>query len=317
MSLSGFDDRNILGMFYEQYEARFAGSWALSLSMFNGASDRATEEYGILGANSAFREWLGPRQANVIRKDLFEIRNRTYEGTLDIPEDETKRDKTGMLAARIGEFTSDVAADHWEDLLVSLINANGLCYDGQNFFDTDHVWGDSGTIVNSAGATQVPSSNVSTTTAPTPTEAANVILEGTAHMMTFKNDKGRAVNGQMKQIEVVVATAPLYSACVQAVTGGLLTGNVDNPLTGMKQGGFQYSVKLIPELTSATAKIRLFRKDGVLKPFILQEERAPRTLYKGPDSEYFFDTRHTQLGVDASRGAGYGQFLHALEITLT
>jgi hypothetical protein len=152
--------------------------------------------------------------------------------------------------------------NHWEDLIIDLINSNGLCYDGQNFFDTDHLWGDSGTQKNEITATEVPALDVTTATAPTPSEMAAAILGCTGHMLTFKDDKGRYVNGKARMFTVAVSTVPLMSSAVQAITANLLTGVVDNPLTGMKQAGFSYTVKMIPALTSATTKMRLFRTDG-------------------------------------------------------
>jgi phage major head subunit gpT-like protein len=317
MAVQGWDDRNILGTFFQRYEARFEGSWANTLSLYNGASDRGTEEYGILGANPKMREWIGARQAGTINKKAYEIRNRPYESTLVIGQADLDREKTGMLQARIDDFAADAGADHWEDLLIDLVNNNGLCYDGQNFFDTDHAWGDSGTQKNSLGATEVPSSNVTTTTAPTPTEAANVILETTAHMLTIKNDKGREVNGQARNFLIVVSTVPLFSAVTQAIASNMLTGTVDNPLNGMKLGGFSYQVRMVSRLTSATEKIRLFRTDGGLKPFILQDEQGLEVNMLGRGSDFYFDNKAIKLGVDARRGAGYGLWEHAAEVTLT
>jgi hypothetical protein len=68
--------------------------------------------------------------------------------------------------------TSDLAArtaEHWAKLLTDLIIANGLCYDGQNFFDTDHVTLASGTLQNDLDATDIPALNISTAAAPTAT----------------------------------------------------------------------------------------------------------------------------------------------------
>jgi phage major head subunit gpT-like protein len=317
MSAKGFDDRNILGLYYAQYEERFQGSWANDVSLYNGDSDRAVEEYGLLGANPVMREWIGARQAGTINKNPYEIRNRKYESTLEIDGADLDRDKSGLLDANIGSFASDSGADHWENLLIDLINSNGLCYDGQNFFDTDHLWGDSGTQKNEVTATEIPAADVGTATAPTPTEAAAVILQMAGYMMTIKNDKGRAMNGQARNFLIAVSTVSLYSAVAQAVTANMLTGVTDNPLMGLRQQGFNFVPKLIPTLTSATAKVRMFRTDGALKPFILQDEKGMEVQLLGRGSDFYFDTGKIKLGVDARRGAGYGLWEHALSCTLS
>jgi phage major head subunit gpT-like protein len=313
-----FDDRNVLGMFQTAYTELLDQSWVGQLSLYNGASDRGVETYGILGANSAMREWVGPRQANVLDKKQYEIRNKQYEATMVVPQLELNRDKLGMLQARINTFAEDAGAGHWGTLLEGLINnADGICYDGQKFFDTDHVWGDSGTQTNALTATEVPSSNVGTTTAPTPTEAANIILEMTAWMLTYKNNKGRPVNANARQFIVMVSTAQMFAGVVQAIANQYLAGTVTNPLTGMKQGGFMYTPVLNPNLTNATEKIRLFRMDGPVKPFIRQDEQGIEYQMLGRGSDFYFDNKAIKLGIDASRGAGYGAWEYAAEVTLT
>jgi phage major head subunit gpT-like protein len=318
MAVTGFDDRNIRGLFLAAYEETFAGSHAAQLGLLVG-SDRAQETYGFLGANGPMREWIGARQAQTLNKKQFTITNKEYESSLEVFARDLERDKTAMLQARMSSFAADAGADHWQSLLVDLINSNGLCYDGQNFYDTDHLLGDSGTQKNELTSTEVPSANVSSATAPTPTEMANVILEQTAHMMTLLNDKGRLMNGQMRNLTIMVQAAPLFSAAVQAVKGNLLTGNVDNPLTGMKMGGFSYSVLLEPRInhTDEAKQVYLFRTDHGLKPFILQSEREVEVDVLGPGSDNWFNKRSYLLGVNCSRAVGYGLWEFASRVTLS
>lgn len=315
MSTTGFDDRNVIGLFTAGYEAAFAASWAKAVSLFNGNSDRAAEEYGILGGNPAMREWIGGRLAQVHNKKTYEIRNKRYEATLVIPELELSRDKSGLLQARMDTFSADAGAGHWEDLLVTLINANGTCYDGQAFYSATHSWGDSGTQKNLVTATEIPSANVGTPTAPTATEMANILLEAVGYMMTLKNDKGRPINGTSKSWIVQVATAQLYSAVMQAIKLNKLAAGADNPLGGL---GMTFEALLTPTLTSATSKIRLHRADPKgIKPFILQEEKALQLEVLGVGSDFFFDNKAIKMGVDSSRGAGYGEPLYSLDVTLS
>lgn len=317
MANTGFDDRNIIGLFQSRYEKRFEDNWATRLSLYNPNSDSAVEDYGIFGGFPAMRQWIGARQGNVTAKKSYSIRNLPYEASLIVSDRDRSRDKSGLLEAYIGNFAAGVVANQWEDLLISLINTNGLCYDGQNFFDTDHVWNNSGTQKNSLSSSEVSALNVATATAPTPTEMASAILGLTGYMLTFKDDQGRDVNGDARKFVVAVGTVDLFSAAMQAINGNLLTGNVDNPLTGMKMGGFSYDVKLISRLTSATDKIYIFREDGELKPFLIQEEQGINFEILGQGSDFHFDNKAIKLGVDSSRGAGYGLWEHAVKGTLS
>lgn len=317
MANQGFDDRNVIGIYRNEYQERFEGSWAQSVSLFNGNSNSASEFYGIFGAIGGLREWVGERQLQTISKKLYEVRNVPYEASLPIREIDLDRDKTGILSTYIGSFASEAAADHWEDLIAGLVNTNGNCYDGQTFFSTTHVWGNSGTQSNSVTASDVPALDVASTTNVTPYEMANVINGLAAQMLLVKNDKGRYVNGQARQFTIAVSTPQLYSAAVSALTQTVMQGIVDNPMAGFKNVGFDYKVKLIPSLTNAAAKVRLFRTDAKLKPFILQEEKPLETSLLGRDSDHFFKNKEIVLGVDGRRGAGYGLWEYAIEGTLS
>lgn len=317
MNPSGFDNANIVGLFDVQYEESFAGSWASELGLMV-ASDSAEETYGFLGVNAPMREWIGARQSTTLNKTQYSIKNRRFESTLVIAQRDLDRDKTGLLTARVKTFAAAAGADHWQALMVELVNGNGLCYDGKTFFAADHVFGDSGTQVNELGATQVPSSNVGSATAPTPTEMASCILEATAHMLTIKNDKGRPANGQARAFHIQVATAQMYSAAIQAISANLLNGTlIDNPLAGMKAGGFRYSVSMESRLTSMTDKFNIYRTDGGLKPFLLQSEQEITPDVIGPGSDFWFDHEAWKLGVKARRAVGYGMWEHAARVTFT
>lgn len=319
MGVSGFDDRNILGLFDVSAEDAFMKSWSSTLGFMNNDSDRGAEEYGILGANSAMREWIGARQAQILRKKEYTINNAKYESTMVAPKEEVERDKTGLLEARMGTFARDAVAGHWEDLITDLITDNGTCYDGIAFFSAAHVWGDSGTQKNLVTASEIASLNVTTATAPTPVEMAKAILGMTAHMQQFKNDKGRYINGSLRSFTVMCGTVDLYQAAVQAVASERLSdsGQIDNPLRGMTMGGFTYNVVPNYDLSSQTTNVYLFANDGPLAPFILQSEQDPELSVLGPGSDFYFDNDAYKVGVNARRGAGYGFWEQAIKATLS
>lgn len=313
---SGFDDKNIKGMYLDLAPSAFDDSRASRLGILS-PSDRATENYGFLGANPSLRQWLGARQAAALNKKQYNITNVPYEATLAIPQSQLNRDKSGLLRARMASFSRDAVAGHWLKLQAALVVANGYCYDGKTFFATDHSLGASGTQVNDCGATQVPASNINTTTAATPTEMANTVLQTVAHMMTFKNDQGELVNADASRFHVQVATVAHYSALVQALTANYLTATADNPLKGLQAGGISFEYSLEPRITGATEMIFVYRIDNALKPFIWQEEKSPEVDVLGPGSDHWFNHKEYLLGVDCSRAAGYGLWEYAARVTFT
>jgi phage major head subunit gpT-like protein len=287
------------------------------LSLYNPSSDAESETYGLFGGFPRMREWIGARQANGTAQRSYTIRNLPYESTLVVPQRMLDRDKSGLLQPYVNNFASGCVANHWEDLVVALINANGLCYDGQNFLDTDHQFGSETAMKNEITASEVPALDVTSATAPTASEWAAALMGLVGHQMTFTDDKGRYVNQTARKFAVAVSTVPLWTGLNTALTQNVQAGTVDNPLNGLRAAGYQFTPLFLPGLTSATAKVRMFRMDGELKPFILQSEQEIEYNLLGRGSDFYFENKAIKLGVDASRGAGYGLWEHALSATFS
>ena len=143
--------KGIIGSFYDTLEQELAGSWS-SLLGVTIPSTQSIETYRWLGLPPQLRLWLNARVAKGLPIKSFTIENAEYESTLRVDRNEMRFDKTGQLMLRIGEHAQR-AAQHWEKLVTDLIEADGLCYDGQNFFDTDHSEGDSGSQSNDLAIT--------------------------------------------------------------------------------------------------------------------------------------------------------------------
>lgn len=306
MAFKDFSDKNIRGEFFKRYSEAEAGSWAQRVGMRIG-SDQEIETYRWLGMPPQMREWIGGRQEAKLRDEVYTITNKKYEATLAVTNDDVRRDRTGQIMARIADMASK-AALHWESLIEAAIVANGLCYDGQNFFDTDHVSGDSGTQTNALTAAEVPSANVTTTTAPTATELSAIIVEMVQHLYKLKDDTGDPINQNARSFLVMVPPSMMANA-LTALSAQFLTNGVSNPLIA---NGF--SIQLLTNGRSAyTDKIAMFRADGSMKPFILQEEYGVQTEMK----DETFDNDRKLFGIRALRNVGYGMWQHAAEVTLS
>lgn len=303
--------RAIVGNFFRQYEEDLAMMWATRLGFMNSNANQETETYRMLGATPFPREWVGGRLADAMELHELAITNKTYEATLRVKVDDLRRDKTPQIRARISDLARGFA-DHWNSLVTTLITSNSTTgvYDGQNFFDTDHSIGDSGTIINNVAAAQVGALNVTTANNPSRTEAADIAIGLVQHMLGFKNEQGQPVHGTARQFTLMVPVN-MYGAFLAATRSERLSGGESNFLINQD---FAIDVVANPRLTTTT-ELYCFRTDGPVKPFILQEEAGVQVEVIGEGSEHAFKHNEHLYGAKAVRAAGYGEWLYALKAT--
>lgn len=115
-------------------------------------SATASEEYGWLGTFPNMREWVGDRVVHGAKSHGYTIKNKEFELTVGVPRVAIEDDQYGLYTPMMQEMGRSVAA-HPDQLVFGLLaaGASTLCYDGQNFFDTDHpVLDPSGSAVSQA-----------------------------------------------------------------------------------------------------------------------------------------------------------------------
>lgn len=119
-------------------------------------STGASETYGWLRQLPGVREWVGDRVIHALATEAQTLINKDLESTIAIPRNVLEDDRLGVYSPVIAEM-GRAAAVYPMEALVSLLKAgdSSLCFDGQNFFDTDHpVVGNDGvttTVANTAG----------------------------------------------------------------------------------------------------------------------------------------------------------------------
>lgn len=109
----------------------------VSMTVTSAARD---ETYNWLGQFPQMREWIGDER--VIRKleaHGFTITNRKFESTISVSRDDISDDRLGVFAPMIQSMGYE-AAIHPDHVVFGLLAAGFTtpCYDGQNFFDTEH-----------------------------------------------------------------------------------------------------------------------------------------------------------------------------------
>lgn len=100
-------------------------------------SNKSKEEYGWLGATPALREWIDERAPKGIKENGFDLKNKDFEASIEVDRNAIEDDQYGQIKVRVQQMGVQ-AAKGFDKFLAATIEANGLAYDGQNFFDTDH-----------------------------------------------------------------------------------------------------------------------------------------------------------------------------------
>jgi phage major head subunit gpT-like protein len=309
--------RAIIGMFYKRLEQDLGQSWAGRISMPMN-SDQEAETYAWLGQAPQMREWVGGRHAKGLRENGLTITNKKFEATLEIPKEWLERDKTGQIRVRINEMATR-ANSHWAKLLSQLIvNAeSAVCYDGQYFFDTDHSEGDSGAQSNdiSVDISALPVAAHGSTTAPSPGELQQCILQGAQKILGFLDDQGEPMNENARQFLVMVPLS-LWIPALTAVGVPMLDNGNANVLMSASMDGFSFTIASNARLSAWTDKLAVFRTDSDVSAFIRQEEKPISMKAKAEGSEHEFDTDTHQYGIDARRNVGYGYWQNACLVTM-
>lgn len=307
MGATALSSRAIIGEFYATLQQDLGLSWIDSVSnLFD--SNQESETYKWLGMAPAMREWIGGRQAKGFRNDGVTIVNKNFEATLEVLVDEIRRDKTGQVMVRVREL-AERTNSHWASLLSALLIAGeaAVCYDGQYFFDTDHVEDDSGSQSNDL------TSDITTTTAPTSGEMETAILKSIEAILGFKDNQGEPMNEGARMFEIMVPV-PFMSSAAGAIGSQIIvdssTSRSNRILTLGSLGGFQVGLRVNPRLTWTT-KFATFRADGQTKALIRQEEEGVTMSAIAEGSELEFKERKHLYGVKAIRNVGYGYWQRA------
>jgi phage major head subunit gpT-like protein len=309
MGASSLSSRGIIGAFFAQLAIEFGASWISQLGMYF-PSDQESETYKWLGMVPQMREWTGKRHAKGFWENGITILNKKYESTLEISVDDLRRDKTQQILVRVREQAIR-AMGHWAKLIADaeIAGESALCYDGQFFFDDDHVEGNNVTAQSNDLAidiSELPAAVHGSTTAPSAQEMMLSIFQCITAILGFKDDQNEPFNETAKQflVRVPVTLFPAAASAVSSATFGAGETNV------LKNAGFTVNLAMNPRSTW-TNKIVVYRADGNVKPFILQEEKpiSIKAIAEGSELEFNEDKHH--YGIDAIRNVGYGYWQHA------
>ena len=132
---------NAVKMHFNQGRNSYTPLWQRIATLV--PSTASQEDYSWLGEFSRLREWIGDRQVNQMRAYDYSIKNKKFEVTEGILAEYIEDDTYGVMMPKFADM-GYAAATHPDELVFALLAAGfeTLCYDGQNFFDTDHPVGE-------------------------------------------------------------------------------------------------------------------------------------------------------------------------------
>lgn len=251
-------------------------------------SSGAGEDYAWLSRFPKFKKWVGDKVIKNISAGKYFVKNEDWETTIAIARNDLEDDRLGIY--NIQARSAGASAGELHDIIVDSLKIGGftqLCYDGQYFYDTDHVV---------AGANVSNKLAVALSGATTAAALASYGAARTA-IMSFKDDEGMPLRLIPDVLEVPPALETMARLILES---DKFTDQSPNPYKGTAR------VVVNPALTSSTAWF-LHCTRQVVKPFIVQMRKAPMFVQQtGLDNDDVFSRGEFKFGAEARATGTYG-----------
>lgn len=233
------------------------------------------------------REWVGPRHLHDVEGVGYSLPNQKWEQTIALKREDVEDDQIGLYGPKV-DLMAYNAAIHPDILFVDLLKNNGLCYDGQNFFDTDHAWrGNTGISNTTNAALDETSLNA----------AIQKLIENVA--TTGANNESPLIMAPEFQLVHGPALRAKVLELVEAEFNQYGASNVNYKIA---------EPVLIPNLTGTYANYWfVLIKNAPVMPFIFQPRTSDEfTQMTDPKSENAFMRDEFLYGWRRRYAAGYG-----------
>ena len=127
-------------------------TWYEKVAMTVPANTRIMD-YKFLLDFPMVREWIGDRQISSLEPQAFQVESKDWEATIEVDRNDIEDDQLGLYNPIISALAQE-ARKHPERLIGDLLNGGftTACYDGHNFFASDHPVG-AAAMGNFAGGT--------------------------------------------------------------------------------------------------------------------------------------------------------------------
>jgi phage major head subunit gpT-like protein len=117
------------------------------------ASSTQSNTYGWLRDFPRLREWIGDKVVNSLAEGAYAIANRDFEDTVGVKRKNIQDDVLGIYSPMM-QGLGQSAAEFPDELVWGLLAAgfDTPCWDGNNFFDSEHPIGATGTFYSNVVA---------------------------------------------------------------------------------------------------------------------------------------------------------------------
>lgn len=314
----------IWGRWYQRVEAYENEMFISQLAHMNMDSSEDIEDYAFRSAVGPMRKWIGPKSARTVTVEKLSLRNEPYELSLDMPRRDFRDDKTDQLNSALDDMLAR-SDEHWFDLATELTQAaySTTTYDLQTYFSKTHQYQKSGVHANRlTGAAanntvngEYTAFDIADPENPTALELANAIVVGTHHFRSFRDDVGQTLHRRPKAFTAVIPLNMGIAANHIMAHDYLVNAaghRVENPLKGMS---ISINIEVDADLNDPAdlSRFQLYRTDGQMKAFIMQEHReGQRRVQKAAGSDYEYDTGNWAFGLEVERAAGLWMWSSAI-----
>ncbi|SFM67084.1 Mu-like prophage major head subunit gpT family protein [Nitrosomonas communis] len=251
-------------------------------------STTGQNDYAWLSKFPRMRKWIGDKAVKALEAFKYTIVNDDWEATIEVDRNDIEDDQLGIYGPQ-AQMAGESAKQLPDEIVMDLVN-NGFinpCFDGQYYFDTDHLV--AGTSV----------SNKITAALSVISQAAAIASYGAARktMRKFKDDEGRPLNITPN---VLLVPPALEDIALALMNNDRLDDGKANPYKGTAE------VVVDARLTSDTAWFLLDTTKAV-KPFVYQERKAPVFVEQtDPQNDDVFMRKKFKFGAEARAAGGYG-----------
>jgi phage major head subunit gpT-like protein len=256
------------------------------------------EKYGWLGQAPQMIEWKDSRTLKGLLDYDYEIKNVSYESTLQVDRDEVDDDQIGNIKIRIQDMAR-VARNHPRKLFFELVNAGeiGLCYDGSPFFSTTHKY----------TADAVAQSNLYSGTKagalPTVAEFIADFEKVRAGIEKLKFDNGEPANEG--ELDLFIWASPDMKSVMDKAFKADQLDSATNVIKGAAKYGTTSRI--------SGADWYVFVTNTNVKP-IVKQMRQPAKFEAMEKGEQAFMNKLLKYGIDYRIGFGYGLWEKAAKL---
>lgn len=308
MSLIGnLTETQVSDLFFQAYDDAIPQQLVSRLSIIEDSVLVSDAKFGFASQSPkpVKRKRGEPLLVTRVNGNAVEIAQERYEGALAIDIDDLDDDSDGMgtgtLQRRMNELTEPLANLRYT-LMIDQMLDNPTAYDGTALIANTRT-----NAVNLLTASEVPTLNVATATAPTPEEFTTAVVDIIGKMHGFTDEQRHAVNRSARQFTVFVPTN-MWGSAITAVSANNLTSGQTAVLNELNNGtGYSIDIQADPLLTS-TSQIFVVRHASAGRgAFIATQRKAPTVTYLGVDSDHCVKHNEVLTKVSWRGGAGPGE----------